>query len=134
MLSVFYVTYLMYAPNIGMNIFRKMNMNFGLAPTCAVLIFCAARYGGLANRILQSGPVITLGEASYSIYLVHQVAFLIVARLVVEGRHGLGFDIMILFLTIGAIFVISLISYSFYEAPARKWLRAQWAVGTRSLD
>ena len=123
-LSVFYISYLMYDPDVGMNLFRKMNMNFGLAPAVAVLVFCAARYAGFAHRPLGSRPVIALGEASYSIYLTHQVVLEIVARR--SGQHGLAFDAAKLVGVIAVILLISLTLYSFYEAPARKWLRQQW--------
>ncbi len=69
------VTYVEYSPNVGTTILREMNMNFALAPSAALLIFCAARYRGAIFRPLTCRPVMVLGEASYSIYLVHLVSF-----------------------------------------------------------
>ena len=41
------VTYVEYSPNVGMTVLREMNMNFALAPSAALLIFCSARYRGV---------------------------------------------------------------------------------------
>ena len=63
--SVLLVTFAEYSPDVGMNIFRKMSLNFALAPSAALLIFCAARYLNPGSRLLNSRPAILLGNASY---------------------------------------------------------------------
>ncbi|WP_158818696.1 acyltransferase [Methylocapsa sp. S129] len=125
-LSVFYITYLMYDPDVGVNLFRKMNMNFGLAPPAAVLVFCAARYTGFGGRLLNARSAIALGEASYSIYLVHDVALLIAVRLSGQRPHSLAFDVVKLVGVIAIVLLVSRALYSFCETPSRKWLRQQW--------
>jgi len=54
------ITYLMYAPDVGANVFRKMYMNFGLAPSAALLVFCVARYDNVFSRLLTSRPALIL--------------------------------------------------------------------------
>jgi len=120
------VTYLEYSPNVGTTILRQMNMNFALAPSAALLIFCAARYRGAIFRPLTCRPVMVLGEASYSIYLVHLVILTTAARLLVPARHGILYDVAELLLITIVIFLISITLYAFYEAPARKLLRGLW--------
>jgi hypothetical protein len=135
--SVFLVSYLEYSPNVGMNIFRKLSMNFALAPSAALLIFCAARYRNLFSRLLMSGPAIVLGDASYSTYLVHfgvLAAFVVLAGSVV---HGVVFDTLKLIVVMAAIILISILLYRYYEVPARKWLRQLWGnkrAGTMLAD
>jgi peptidoglycan/LPS O-acetylase OafA/YrhL len=120
------VTYVEYSPNVATTIFREMNMNFALAPSAALLIFCAARYRGAAFRPLTCRPVVVLGEASYSIYLVHLVILTVAARLLVPAGHGILYDVAELLLITIVIFLISVALYAFYEAPARKLLRGLW--------
>ena len=76
--------------------------------------------------MLTSFPAIVLGEASYSIYLVHYVVLMTVVRLTGSAVHGIVYDIVKLVLVVTAILLISIMLYAFYEAPARKWLRQRW--------
>jgi peptidoglycan/LPS O-acetylase OafA/YrhL len=120
------VTYVEYSPNVGTTILREMNMNFALAPSAALLIFCAARYRGAIFRPLTCRPVMVLGEASYSIYLVHLVILAVAVRLLVSAGHGILYDVAELLLITIVIFLMSIALYAFYEAPARKLLRGLW--------
>jgi peptidoglycan/LPS O-acetylase OafA/YrhL len=78
------ITYLMYAPDT--NVFRKMYMNLGLALSAALLVFCTARYRKVVSRLLNSPPALVLGDASYSINLVHYV-MLIATKLIGRAVH-----------------------------------------------
>jgi peptidoglycan/LPS O-acetylase OafA/YrhL len=124
--SVILVTYLEYDPNIGVNIFRRLNYNFALAPSAALLMFTAARYRNIATRMLTSRAAIVLGEASYSIYLVHDVILLATIRLTGAAVHGFIYDFVKLLLVMAVILLISIMLYKYYEAPARRWLRQLW--------
>jgi len=124
--SAFAVTYVEYSPNVGTTILREMNMNFALAPSVALLIFCAARYRGVIFRPLTCRPIMVLGEASYSIYLVHLVILTAAARMLVPAGHGVLYDVVELLLTTVVIVLVSIALYAFYEAPARKLLRGLW--------
>jgi peptidoglycan/LPS O-acetylase OafA/YrhL len=120
------VTYVEYSPNVGTTILREMNMNFALAPSAALLIFCTARYRGAIFRPLTCRPVVVLGEASYSIYLVHLVVLTAAARLLFPAGHGVLYDVAELLLITIVIFLMSIALYAFYEAPTRKLLRGLW--------
>jgi peptidoglycan/LPS O-acetylase OafA/YrhL len=124
--SMFVITYLEYSPDVGENFFRKMNMNFALAPSAALLIFCAARYRNVVSRMLMSRPAIVLGDASYSTYLVHFGVLASVVVLAGAAVHGVVYDTVRLVLVMTAVLLISILLYSYYEAPARKWLRQLW--------
>jgi len=122
-LSVLLVTYVEYSPDVAMTIFRKMNMNFALAPSVALLVFCAARYQGVASRLLTSRPAIALGEASYSIYLVHSIVLISAVKLTGNVVHGTAYNVVKLIVLMAIVVAISLLLYAYYEAPARSWLR-----------
>ena len=80
----------------------------------------------MASRLLTSRPAVALGEASYSIYLVHYVVYATALRLIGSGPHGIVYDLVKLVILMAVILVISLMLYAYYEAPARKWLRRRW--------
>jgi peptidoglycan/LPS O-acetylase OafA/YrhL len=122
-LSVLLVTYLEYSPDVPMTIFRKMSTNFALAPSVALLVFCAARYQSAASRLLTSRPAIALGEASYSIYLVHSIVLISAVKLTGSAVHGTAYNVLKLIVLIAIVVAISLLLYAYYEAPARRWLR-----------
>jgi len=121
--SVFVISYFEYGSGITMNVFEKMAMNFALAPSAALLIFCAARYRSAVSRPLNTPAAIALGDASYSIYLVHLGVLLAVAWLTGLAGRGLVFDSIRLVAVVTAIIALSMLVYRFYEAPAREWLR-----------
>ena len=125
--SVLLVNYLEYSPDVAMTIFRKMNMNFALAPSVALLVFCAARYQGAASRLLTSRPAIALGEASYSIYLVHSIVLIAAVKLTGGVAHGVAYNVMELIVLMTIVVAISLVLYAYYEAPARRLLRGRWS-------
>ena len=76
--------------------------------------------------MLMSRPILLLGGASYSIYLVHDVVLGIAVKLTGSAKHGFAYDLMKLVLLLTAVLLISLVLYAYYEAPARKWLRGLW--------
>ena len=125
-LSVLLVNYVEYSPDVPMTIFRKMNMNFALAPSVALLVFCAARYQSAASRLLTSRPAIALGEASYSIYLVHSIVLISAVKLTGNVVHGTAYNVVKLIVLMAIVVAISLLLYAYYEAPARSWLRRRW--------
>jgi len=125
-LSLGLIDYLMYSQDVPMNVFRKMNMNFALAPSVALLVFCATRYRNAASRLLTSRPAIALGDASYSIYLVHSVVLISAVKLTGGVVHGVAYNTVKLIVLMAIVVVISLALYAYYEAPARQWLRGRW--------
>jgi peptidoglycan/LPS O-acetylase OafA/YrhL len=124
--SVFAITFLEYGPDVGVNVFRKMYMNFALAPSAALLVFGAARYHNVFSRLLTWRPVMILGDASYSIYLLHFMVLMVAFRLIGPTVHGDVFNTVVVVLCTVATLLISILMYTYYEAPARRWLRRLW--------
>jgi peptidoglycan/LPS O-acetylase OafA/YrhL len=137
--SVFVITYAMYSPDVGANLFRRLDMNFGLGPSSALLIFCAIRYNSLVARALRTRACRALGEASYSIYLIHYIVLMIVVRsggVAVPATAAITpWSVIKLVVVLAIILLLSLMAYAYYEAPARRWLRSLWgpAVAGRAL-
>lgn len=52
-------------------LFHRWHHNVGLAPICAVLIYCLARHRSLPGALLGSRPLVILGESSYCLFLLH---------------------------------------------------------------
>lgn len=121
--GVFVISYFEYGAGIAMNVFKKMDMNFALAPSAALLIFCAARYRSEIARIRNTPAAFALGDASYSIYLMQLGVLLAVVWPTGSTGRGLVFDSVQLVLVVAAIIALSMFVYPFYEAPARGWLR-----------
>jgi len=126
-ISVFVIGYFEFSPDVGTNVFRKMYMNFALAPSAAILVFCAARYRNVLSRLLTSRPALLLGDASYSIYLTHFLVLMVDFKLFgAPGQRGNAFNVAVLGATIVATLLLSIALYAYYEVPARKWLRQMW--------
>jgi peptidoglycan/LPS O-acetylase OafA/YrhL len=124
--SMFVISYYLYSPDVGPNFLRKMYMNFALGPSAALLIFCAARYRNIFSTWLTSRPALMLGDASYSIYLLHYLVLMVATKLIGQGRHGTVFGSVAILLCTIATFAISILLYTYYESPARRLLRQMW--------
>ncbi|VVE40405.1 acyltransferase [Pandoraea anhela] len=94
----------------------------GLLPAISIVMFCCARYD---VKLLSWAPVVALGEASYSMYLLHMV--------IIEKSAPTVFvdptlaNILILssrtVVILVAIALISLGMHRYFEQPMRRFLR-----------
>jgi len=124
--SMVVITYYLYGPDVGPNFFRKMYMNFALGPSAALMIFCAARYRNAISQALTSRPALLLGDASYSIYLIHFLVLMVAFRLIGSAPHGVAFESLAIAFCTLATLAISILLYRYYESPTRRWLRQLW--------
>lgn len=90
------------------------------APISAILILCLAFGPTVLSRLLEHPWIVLLGEASYSIYILHWIpySFLLDRRL-----SGMQIGIGGLAATILSICVVSIYAFRWIEAPARRALR-----------
>jgi peptidoglycan/LPS O-acetylase OafA/YrhL len=91
-----------------------------IVPLIALMIFCLVRYSNTyCHRFFSRPFLVKLGEASYSIYLLHAVfAF--------EWRKFYKWHLnpwLLFILALGCILLMSRISYLLFERPVQKWLR-----------
>jgi peptidoglycan/LPS O-acetylase OafA/YrhL len=107
-----------------------------LAPLYALLIVALAAGRGPLASVLASRPLVSLGEASYALYIIQiplLVLWLKTAAFVAGERASLpavsaASQIGFLFFAVAA----SLASHKYVEIPLRDRLRATWAAKRRS--
>ena len=74
LLGVYYLMYSSVGPATPPLWLRVASRNVLYAPLCAVIVYQLAALPCAAARRLGSGPMVTLGEASYALYLLHPLA------------------------------------------------------------
>lgn len=123
------VLFLMYEPG-GTHWIRALSYNFGLAPSIGLLLFCAARYRTRVLRLFETRAMQRLGDASYSVYLIHLTIFIVFMRgletPVPSGVIGTLYLFARFAVMIGLLLVLSLAVYTYVEDPARRVLRRLW--------
>jgi peptidoglycan/LPS O-acetylase OafA/YrhL len=109
------------------NIYVSLVALFVYPLSIAVVIFCCARYRSLFSRILSVSLLIVCGNASYSIYLFHQVILEVTrVRDILPWTWFNVFYVGVRFAAAALITIVfSAVMYRIYEAPAR--------VATRTL-
>lgn len=95
-----------------------------LAPF-AMLIWALAKGDGLLTKFLSSGPMQLLGDASYSLYILHAPVFAYLSLVVPALKKDPPMWM------VGAIYLpvavlVSILAFLFIEKPARKAIRT-WA-------
>src|SRR5262245_46844054 len=102
--------------------------DFVLVAFLALTIFGTATSTGPVRRVLASGPLVWLGEISYSLYMVHFPVLIVIRRLWEE----LGFvhwqpagKILTFMVTVGLIVAVAAMLFYVVERPARTRLRDQ---------
>jgi peptidoglycan/LPS O-acetylase OafA/YrhL len=104
----------------------------GFAPIFGLLVFCCARYANPVTAALGSRPLVVLGEASYSIYLLHLFTLDLfryrsdALPLTHQTLLAWGF---LMIVAIGFTLLVSLGTYRFVELPARVYLRRVLSAG-----
>jgi peptidoglycan/LPS O-acetylase OafA/YrhL len=129
-MSVLPVLYLTYSPTHSLAFLRSLATNFGLAPSVAAILFCSARYENLISRFLRDRRVVALGEASYSIYLIHFLILILISGYLGQRLPATAPNILFLgarfVFVLCTIMLVSLGLHAFLEVPARSWLRGLW--------
>lgn len=112
---------------VGMTLFLP---DIFVVPAFAGLVLTAARNGGLASRVLNTRPMLHLGEISYSIYMVNILTFLVVKVVwkVTRGESfGAGFNRaeawLAWVLALGLVVAVSTLTHRFVEKPAARFLK-----------
>jgi len=93
----------------------------------AILILCLALGGG-AGGLLDSRVTVFLGEASYSIYMVHGLVALAYIQLiehhVVPAEASLAAGVLTAATGIAIVITLGVLMHRYVEVPARRLLRA----------
>ena len=103
--------------------------DLGIIALFPLLILTAVRNKGWLARLLNSAPLVWLGDISYSVYLLHWFVLFVVLETV---RLAPGVDLaqlppkpslLLLTAMIGVSLGLATLSYRFVEVTGRRWLR-----------
>jgi peptidoglycan/LPS O-acetylase OafA/YrhL len=93
-----------------------------LVPLYGMVIFGAARMAGYGTRLLSVPGLVLLGEASYSVYILHtSVVFWwhrLTEKVLAIRLSGTAEVVIIFALVIG----FSVLVFARFERPARRWI------------
>jgi peptidoglycan/LPS O-acetylase OafA/YrhL len=104
---------------IDQSIPRLFFNNGLLAPAFACLMFALASGRGAIARILGGGAMVRLGEASYSLYLLHLPLWALTLALNAYALHLADFSWAFLTLDIAIAIAVSLMALQYVEKPYR---------------
>jgi peptidoglycan/LPS O-acetylase OafA/YrhL len=125
-ISVPVVSYLEYS-NVS-PLIHSLRSNYGLAPSAGLVIFTAARYPSSVARFLNLRPLVVLGEASYSIYMLHYLVFAVIVAasgpVIQPTFWPVAYAVVRFVCSLSLVLLIALGVHSFLEIPSRKFLRA----------
>ena len=94
-------------------------------PFAAIILGLALAPGGRAARVLSRPALVQLGDASYSLYILHG-SLILLATYTGFSMNSLGWEGLIgRLLLISAAIAMALVSNRFVEKPARAWIRAR---------
>lgn len=89
-------------------------------PAFAALIMVLAIGPSFVATVLEQRPIVLLGDASYSLYMIHAIPLVVLLGLQAEGNPiPLGLSLA----TMGGTVIVSVLCFRFIEAPARRALR-----------
>ena len=94
----------------------RVDLNTMLRPLNALLLLGFGLGGGIAARALSTRTVVYLGQASYSMYILHMPILFWYARY----TRALSATLYVI-----AVIVIASAVYQWIEEPANRWLRAR---------
>jgi peptidoglycan/LPS O-acetylase OafA/YrhL len=103
--------------------------DLGIIALFPLLILAAVRNTGHCARLLNSAPLLWLGDISYSLYLLHWfVLFLVTEAMrllpgIDLGRLPLGTSLSLMAMMIGVSLALATLSFRFIEVTGRRWLR-----------
>lgn len=120
----------MYSNSYATTLLVATRLNFAVAPSIAVLIFCMARYRTVLSCWASTSMMVRLGDASYEIYLIHIPVFAVVTKLahrLVGGSYGQWSSVIAFALGLAALMAVSIGLHRLFEVPVRRWLRGLWS-------
>ena len=122
-----------WSPAYRLPLLSSLRDNYALAPSVALMLFSAARHENAISRFLRGRFLVALGEASYSIYLLHLMILASISGYVTQALPATA--PYVVYLVVRLVFAVSLIClislglHAIVEAPARRWLRGMWSAG-----
>lgn len=92
----------------------------------AIVVYVFAHGLGVLSKLISNGLIVLLGEASFSLYMIHQIIIAIALRNSVVDINQVNQVGWFIGTTILVGIVVSVIMYVYYERPVNEWLRNKW--------
>lgn len=91
----------------------------------SMVILSFACPGGVLSRLLESRALVLLGEASFSLYLIHQltIRYLNGANTLLLGFAGPAWDFTLAFVILSSSVGLSIFIYKYFEVPSTRFVR-----------
>ena len=106
-----------------------------IIPLFPLLILAAVRNTGRFSPLLNSAPLVWLGEISYSLYLLHWFVLFVTTE-IARRLPGLDFanlplapSLALIAVLIAVSLALATLSFRFIEVTGRRWLRQRLDVG-----
>ena len=123
--QLFSIVLLIVAITMKDNILQAYRYDLYYILPMSLLIFSFAYSEGKISSFLSTKVFILLGEASFSLYLIHQlvIRYISAVNSFAFGFNGVAWDLIFSLLVIITSIVLSLIMYRFYELTATRRFR-----------
>lgn len=89
----------------------------------ALVVYVFAFGQGLISRAISWKPIVFLGEASFSLYMIHQICINVVSKNYTFNIDSMTSTFLFMATTMSIAIVISCLIYRFYERPVNEGLR-----------
>jgi peptidoglycan/LPS O-acetylase OafA/YrhL len=125
---------IMFSPSHPFPFLTFLHLNFGFAVPVALLLFGLTRYETILSRTLSCSWMVACGDASYSIYLLHELILPNAGlNILPVGQSFSLTSIMVMRMVVSIAVVIgfSLLTYRILECPARRFLRRLLSIPLR---
>lgn len=107
---------------------RHLALNFLYAPAIATVLFCVSRYKTGFSVFMSSTVLVALGDASYSIYLVHWNVLRMFFHPSPPFTMFWAFETVLrVSVAIAMTLIVAYATYRLIEVPGRLWLRRNFA-------
>ena len=100
---------------------------FATALSALIIVAIAADRGSVIGRLLSARPLVLLGGASYSLYLLHQPIHFAIARLMGSSKLMLAAQYPVLLIAAIGVFLL-------VEEPAREWIRGRAGMKPSAIE
>lgn len=95
-------------------------------PAFALVVWLGALGRGPVSRLLSWSPLVYLGELSYGVYIFHFPIMILTANQLIPFGAPLGARVWeVMAVTGGATLALAALSFHFWEAPVRRWVRGR---------
>jgi peptidoglycan/LPS O-acetylase OafA/YrhL len=99
-------------------VFPNFQASFGFAPGAAAVMFYFAYFRSRAAVLVETPIMLVLGEASYSIYMLHGFVLWYVMK-----QSPYLPSVLRIAIAWGLLFVLAIVVYRWFEAPLRRFIR-----------